>query len=357
MSPSLSSRAVLALGLLLSSLALGCGADDPDAELSDGAITSNPDAAITADSATPPAAVDAGSADAGGGASDTGTSVSQDASTPTADASQPSDASSSDASRSDASASDASTTDASAPDSGLAKFSFFVTSEAAIRELSKDPEGFGGDLRYGETGAGAGLRGADKLCATIAERSMAGAGKKQWRAFLSASTDGAGMSPVHARDRIGQGPWYDRKGRLVGNTLADLISGNRPSQADVQIRNDLPNETGTGNHAPDGTQVDNHDTLTGSDANGRYVSGANTCMDWTTTTNSGGGGGGGGGGSGPNIGHSWPRSSNNGANWISDHRAGGCAKGINTMNGSTDGTATVGAGGGYGGFYCFALTP
>jgi hypothetical protein len=143
----------------------------------------------------------------------------------------------------------------------------------------------------------------------------------------------------------------------VGNAIADLLSGTRPSQADTQIRNDLPNETGTPNHAPDGTQVDNHDTLTGSDANGRYVAGANTCMDWTTSTNSSGGGGGGSGGSGPSIGHSWPRSASNGVNWISEHRAGGCAKGINTMNGTSDGTATVGSGGGYGGFYCFALTP
>ncbi|WP_395836294.1 hypothetical protein [Cystobacter fuscus] len=85
-------------------------------------------------------------------------------------------------------------------------FSFFVTSLKAMQELSGNPSGFGGDLRYGETGPGAGLRGADKLCATIAERSMPGAGKKPWRAFLSASAGEDGQ-PVNAIDRIGEGPW------------------------------------------------------------------------------------------------------------------------------------------------------
>jgi hypothetical protein len=243
-----------------------------------------------------------------------------------------------------------------------ARFSFFVTSEVAIVDLSGNAEGFGGDLRYGETGDGAGLRGADKICAEIAERSMPGAGAKQWRAFLSAAAGGANGGPVHARDRIGTGPWYDRMGRLVGNGLTDLLSGSRPSMANALIRDDLPNETGTPNSAPDGTPVDNHDTLTGSDANGRYVSGSNTCMDWTsssTSTTGSGGGGGPGGGSGPSIGHSWPRGAGggNGSQWIAAHRAGGCGRGINTANITSDGSPTVGSGGGYGGFYCFALTP
>ena len=50
-------------------------------------------------------------------------------------------------------------------------FSFFVTSVGAMKRLSGNALGFGGDLRYGETGDGAGLRGADKICATIAETS------------------------------------------------------------------------------------------------------------------------------------------------------------------------------------------
>src|SRR4029077_16905154 len=86
---------------------------------------------------------------------------------------------------------------------GLSHFSFFVTSLQAMRDLSGSQDGFGGDLRYGETGEGAGLRGADKICAAIADRSMPGASAKQWRAFLSTVA-----GPVHAKDRVGSGPWY-----------------------------------------------------------------------------------------------------------------------------------------------------
>src|SRR6185436_17897407 len=97
--------------------------------------------------------------------------------------------------------------DAGATGGGLERFSFFVTSLASLRKLSGSQSGFGGDLRYGETGDGAGLRGADKICAAIAELSMPGASAKQWRAFLSATAGGANGSAVNAIDRIGAGPW------------------------------------------------------------------------------------------------------------------------------------------------------
>jgi hypothetical protein len=318
-------------------LTLGCGSDD------------NPEEAMSAiDAATGDAAVGSSTSDGGtggegdaGGGLDAGTDdsgMTSDAASTPADAGRTQDAGD------------------AGNGAGLARFSFFVTSQVAIVELSGNAEGFGGDLRYGETGAAAGLRGADKICTEIAQRSMPGAGAKQWRAFLSAAAGGANDGPVHARDRIGTGPWYDRMGRLVGTGLADLLSGSRPSMADAVVRDNLPNETGTPNSAPDGTEVDNHDTLTGSDGSGRYVSGSNTCLDWTsssTTTTAGGGG------SGPSIGHSWPRGAGggSGAHWVNAHRAGGCGRGINTMNITSDGTPTVGSGGGYGGFYCFALMP
>lgn len=239
----------------------------------------------------------------------------------------------------------------------LPNFSFFVTSYQAIRTLSGSDDGFGGDLRYGETGPGAGLRGADKICTEIAELSMPGSGAKEWHAFLSASDDGAGGGPVHARDRIGSGPWYDRVGRLVGNSLDDLLGGDRPGAAHAAIVDDLPNEDGVPNHAPDGTnKLDNHDTLTGSDETGEYLVGSNTCDDWTSTTAVGTGGRR--GGSGPRIGHTWPRNASSGRHWVSEHTAGGCGAGVNQEDfPPSDGTATVGSGGGYGGFYCFALTP
>ena len=42
----------------------------------------------------------------------------------------------------------------------LAKYSFFVVSLDAVRRIAGDQMGLGGDLRHGETGEGAGLRGA-----------------------------------------------------------------------------------------------------------------------------------------------------------------------------------------------------
>ena len=105
------------------------------------------------------------------------------------------------------------TTDASG-----ARFSFFVVSQAAMIALSGNEKGFGGDFRYGQSD---GLTGADKICTDTAERSMPGNGK-MWRAFLSV-TKGPGGTQVNAADRIGNGPWYDRIGRLVAMTKADLL--------------------------------------------------------------------------------------------------------------------------------------
>ena len=230
-------------------------------------------------------------------------------------------------------------------------FSFFVTSYRAMQELSGTQDGFGGDFRFGEEGVGAGLRGADKICATIAEVSMPGASAKGWRAFLSATADENGQ-PVHAIDRVGPGPWYDRLGRVVAMSPADLAN-ERPANADQVIVNDLPNEDGVPNHQPDPNMdaVDNHDTLTGSDKQGRLAGPDATCSDWTSAVGEAG--------KQPMIGHSWPRSNMSGRHWISDHEAGGCGPGanINSMGGPEPGDYTVGAGGGYGAIYCFALNP
>jgi hypothetical protein len=89
--------------------------------------------------------------------------------------------------------------DAAAPDAEpmpLPRFSFFVTSIEAMRQLSGSNDGFGGNLSYdGATG----LEGADRICAAAAELGQPGAGRKTWRAFLSASTGGAngGRRPRH----------------------------------------------------------------------------------------------------------------------------------------------------------------
>lgn len=258
---------------------------------------------------------------------------------------------------------ESSTSSSSSSSSGapLEKFSFFVTSLKALQDLSGSAQGFGGDLRYGETGPGSGLRGADKLCATIAERSMPGASQKPWRAFLSVTADENGQQ-VNAKDRIGTGPWYDRLGRLLAANTTDLFK-ERPVGADAAIVNDFPNEDGIPNHAPDPNQgqVDNHDTLTGSNAQGMLYSATSTCKDWTANLGAGNGEG------KPRVGHSWPRFGGPGpggmdgssANWMSSLLESGCAPGVNLIEmGPPDPNSdTVGSGGGYGGFYCFSLVP
>lgn len=238
---------------------------------------------------------------------------------------------------------------------GGPKFSFFITSLKALQDLSKSQNGFGGDFRFGETGPGAGLRGADKLCVTIAERSMPGSGNKGWRAFLSVTSDAYGKQ-VNAIDRIGQGPWYDRLGRLLAPTLADL-KNIRPQNGDPTIRNDLPNEDGVPNHRPDPSvpAVDNHHMVTGSTTSGILKGPTDTCKDWTTSNGSAENGT-------PSCGFAWPRMPSNltsGAHWMSTYDAPGCAAGvdINGSGGAPPGSIIIGGGGGYGGFYCYALNP
>jgi hypothetical protein len=94
---------------------------------------------------------------------------------------------------------------------GTGPMSFFVSSVGS---------GKGADL--------GGLAGADALCQKLAGASGAtGASGKTWRAYLSVPpTLGSGSTPgvaaVHARDRIGKGPWYNAKGELIARDLIQL---------------------------------------------------------------------------------------------------------------------------------------
>ena len=194
------------------------------------------------------------------------------------------------------------------PSSSL-NFSFFVTSQARLFALAQafngSTKGFGGDLRYGQTGTGAGLRGADGICTAIAEASAPSNGKT-WRAFLSATDDGNG-NQVNAIDRIGSGPWHDRLGRLFANNTAELLN-TRPINANTTIINDIPNEDGVPNH--DALQTgntaiqDNHDILTGTNTQGALYSQSATCSDWTSSV--------GNASQKPHCGHSWPTATNGG---------------------------------------------
>jgi hypothetical protein len=220
------------------------------------------------------------------------------------------------------------------PIADLPQFSFFVTSLAMMQELSGSQDGFGGDL--------GGLEGADQICQSVAEG--VGFGAKTWRAFLSV-TDGGDGTPVHAIERIGDGPWFDANGRMVASSIDGLL--NERPDGDPQTIEDLPDENGV----PISLLGDAHDTLTGSDTAGMLASTnpATTCNDWTSTTV-------------PAdrivmAGHSWPRSADSGREWASDHAVPGCAAGVNLeFNGAGSGDC-VGCSGGFGGIYCFALQP
>lgn len=187
---------------------------------------------------------------------------------------------------------------------------------------------------------------------------MPGSSVKGWRAFLSVTADAYGKQ-VNAIDRVGPGPWYDRIGRMMAPTKADLLAV-RPQNGDPTIQNDLPNEEGVPNHRPDPTKPadDNHHTVTGSNAQGALQSATATCKDWTVAEGTAANGK-------PAYGFSWPRGGGGGgtgamgANWMTTGNANGCAPGVQIVETGPGNPSvlTIGEGGGYGGFYCFALNP
>jgi hypothetical protein len=233
---------------------------------------------------------------------------------------------------------------AGSSDGPSSTFSFFLTSLEGMQRLARSPDGFGGNLTYGQAD---GISGADKICADLAESSLAGAGSFKWRAFLSAQR-GPGGPPVNAIDRIGEGPWFDRVGRMMAASKADLLN-TRPRGADPAIINDLPNEFGIPNHRPDPSKglIDNHHVLTGSDPMGQLVA-SGTCDSWTSTAMTAGK---------PHFGFAWPMA--NRQHWISGGDESGCGAGIDVDGGGgpVPGNPVVGSGGGYGGIYCFRQMP
>jgi hypothetical protein len=186
---------------------------------------------------------------------------------------------------------------------------------------------------------------------------------------------------VDAIDRIGDGLWHERVGRLLASGISELITDSTRAvrmltNADPEIRDDLPNEYGIPSLNPDGTgDVDNHQILTGTGMNGRLynqdASGTGmilfpAALPPAAPTTSGlpkrpraGIGPAPSAAGCPRVGHSWPRDIS-GINWISVWNEGGCAPGgvlENVGTGGPDGTARIGSAGGYGGWYCFAILP
>jgi hypothetical protein len=141
---------------------------------------------------------------------------------------------------------------------GSNPMSFFVTSAGS---------GKGGDL--------GGLAGADRHCQSLAQ--AAGAGGRTWRAYLS--TQGTDSVPtVNARDRIGNGPWYNYKGELIARSVEQLHgAGNNVTK---QTALDEKGQTVAGA----GDKPNRHDMLTGSRADGTAFAPRDpdmTCGNWT----------------------------------------------------------------------------
>jgi hypothetical protein len=126
---------------------------------------------------------------------------------------------------------------------------FFVTSTAPG----------GGDL--------GGLAGADKQCTQLAKAT--GAGNRTWRAYLSTN----GPKGVNARDRIGNGPWYNVKGVLIAQNLAELHSDKANINGDTAL-----DEQGRPINPPGAPN--RHDILTGTTADG--MASDMTCNNWTS---------------------------------------------------------------------------
>ena len=169
-----------------------------------------------------------------------------------------------------------------------------------------------------------GLQGADQICQ---DRAYAvGAGDLIWRAYLSTT----GESAENARDRIGDGPWYNYAGTMVARDVDDLHSesnllGKENSLTErgeqVNGRGDSPNM---------------HDIITGSTMDG-MASGADgdtTCENWTSNGSDGS----------ALVGHhDRVGGGQNPTSWNSAHASRGC--GQEDLQGT----------GGNGFFYCFGI--
>jgi hypothetical protein len=139
---------------------------------------------------------------------------------------------------------------------------------------------YAGDMSFfvSSTGSGkgadlGGLDGADRICRTLAE--SAGAGGKNWRAYLSTQGPGA----VNARDRIGSGPWVNAKGVVVAKDPDELHGGanNLNKQTALTEKGDVVKGRGD--------TPNTHDILTGSKPDGTAFGGETdrTCANWTSS--------------------------------------------------------------------------
>lgn len=170
-----------------------------------------------------------------------------------------------------------------------------------------------------------GLKGADAHCQKLA--AAAGGGSRTWRAYLSTSAAG-GAAAGNAKDRIGAGPWYNAKGVVIAQNVAELHGENKLTKETqltekgevVNGRGDTPNK---------------HDILTGSQLDGTaFADGADhTCNNWTSNA----------AGSAQVGHHDRQGGGANPTSWNNAHASKGCSQ--ENLRGT----------GGDGLFYCFAI--
>src|ERR1700716_1675386 len=133
-----------------------------------------------------------------------------------------------------------------------------------------------------QTGNLGGLAGADQLCQTQAQPLGGANAARTWRAYLS--QEQRGNTPrVNARDRIGAGPWFNAKGTLVASNVADLHGDQQRDRNNMQRGNVLDAHAKEIQGAGQQGVQNEHDAMTGSDAQGRaFTDGLDhTCNNWT----------------------------------------------------------------------------
>jgi hypothetical protein len=171
-----------------------------------------------------------------------------------------------------------------AQDATAPAMSFFITSTG---------RGFGGNL--------GGLAGADAICQQRA--AAVGRGARVWRAYLSAPPS-AGSPAVHARDRIGRGPWVNAQGIQIAASVDALHGQNVNLTAETAL-------TEAGSHVAPGR----HDILTGSNPDGTLAAGDATCRGWTSH-----------GEGRAMVGHHNRSGGGRGDSWNSAHSSRGCSQ-------------------------------
>lgn len=170
-----------------------------------------------------------------------------------------------------------------------------------------------------------GLPGADQHCQDLAY--AVGAGDIEWRAYLSTVSMG-GEAAVNARDRIGDGPWYNYAGDLIANNVEELHS----DAANLTKESILTENGAMVNGRGDSPNM--HDILTGSNMDGTVstAEGHDACANWTSN----------GDGSAAVGHHDRVGGGQNPTSWNSAHGSRGCSQ------------DNLEATGGMGFYYCFS---